>query len=275
VLKKNERLKTEKIYLLKLFIQNAAQAIRNAELHVKLLQKEKLSAVGNAMSMLMHDLRSPIKNIKILTGMVRDEDIQSPYLDVIDECALQASEIFDDFLDFVKETSIEKEEVNFESLIKDGLKLAESQTGFDGTVIHIDIADDIFILADKSKFKRCIVNLVNNSIEALKANKIPNSCIDIYSEMNTAKNEVDLVIKDNGNGVPAKIIETLFEPFVTHNKSNGTGLGLAIVHQFIKAHDGNIKVENEGGAKFTITLPARTKISMDKVAKMKVNFIMH
>lgn len=73
VLKKQERLKIEKMYLLKLFVQNAAQAIRNAELDEKLLQTEKLSAVGNAVSMVMHDLRSPIKNIKLITGLMRED----------------------------------------------------------------------------------------------------------------------------------------------------------------------------------------------------------
>ena len=65
VLKKAEKLKTEKLYLLKLFVLNAAKAIHNAELREKLMQKEKLSAIGKAVGMMMHDLRSPIKNIKV------------------------------------------------------------------------------------------------------------------------------------------------------------------------------------------------------------------
>jgi len=54
------------MYLLKLFVQNAP-GIRNAELNEKLLQKEKLSAVGQVIGMVMHDLRTPIKNIKVIT----------------------------------------------------------------------------------------------------------------------------------------------------------------------------------------------------------------
>jgi len=78
-------------------VLNAAKAIRNAELREKLLQKEKLSAVGKAMSMMMHDLRSPIKNIKAMTDMMRLDNIKSEWLDMIDECGRQASEIFEDF----------------------------------------------------------------------------------------------------------------------------------------------------------------------------------
>ena len=122
VLKNQEQLKTEKLYLLKLFVLNAAKAIRNAELREKLLQKEKLSAVGKAVSMMMHDLRSPIKNIKVLTDMMRADHPENEYLDMIDECGVQASEIFEDFLDFIKETPVKKFPVSLDKMIENALK---------------------------------------------------------------------------------------------------------------------------------------------------------
>jgi signal transduction histidine kinase len=64
-----------------------------------------------------------------------------------------------------------------------------------------------------------------------------------------------LKIRDNGPGIPVEILKTVFEPFVTRKKVNGTGLGLAIVKQYIVAHGGEIKVENDNGAVFTIILP--------------------
>src|SRR5579863_3305486 len=127
LLKKEEKLKTEKLYLLKLFVLNAAKAIRNAELREKLLQKEKLSAVGKAMSMMMHDLRSPIKNITVLTDMMRRDNVQSEWLGMIDECGIQASEIFEDFLDFIKETPAKKSPVNIARIVEEGIKLAKAR----------------------------------------------------------------------------------------------------------------------------------------------------
>jgi signal transduction histidine kinase len=64
-----------------------------------------------------------------------------------------------------------------------------------------------------------------------------------------------LAVCDNGPGIPQDILGTLFDPFVTKNKTNGTGLGLAIVKQYIAAHGGKISVSNNKGAVFTITLP--------------------
>jgi two-component system NtrC family sensor kinase len=130
VLKKQEKLKTEKMYLLKLFVQNAAQAIRNAELYEKLLQKEKLSAVGQVIGMVMHDLRSPIKNIKFITNMIREDGNDGDLIDLIDQSAEQASEIFEDFLDFIKDTPVKKLPVNLLKITQEAIKQSENRAGY-------------------------------------------------------------------------------------------------------------------------------------------------
>jgi signal transduction histidine kinase len=254
VLKNQEQLKTEKLYLLKLFVLNAAKAIRNAELREKLLQKEKLSAVGNAVSMMMHDLRSPIKNIKALTDLMRADHPDNEYLNLIDECGVQASEIFEDFLDFIKETPVKKLPVSIDKMIEEGVKLAEAKNTRGKVTIRKNIAPGLVVSGDESKLKRSIMNLVNNAIDALIDSKTGNPTVAIDA-IASASGEAVIKIKDNGPGIPAEIVKTLFEPFVTSKKANGTGLGLAIVKQYITAHGGDIAVNNDQGAEFVITLP--------------------
>lgn len=255
VLKKQEKLKTEKLYLLKLFVLNAAKAIRNAELREKLLQKEKLSAIGKAVSMMVHDLRSPIKNIKVLTDMMRADHPNSEWLDMIDQCGVQASEIFEDFLDFIKETPVKKSPVDISKVIADGLKLTEERNAKGQITIQTNIATGLLVAGDESKLKRCIMNLVNNAMDALAEHKIVTPLIQICANADKATGNVVICVQDNGFGIPPEILKTLFEPFVTKKKSNGTGLGLAIVKQYIHSHGGQIGVENKEGAHFTITLP--------------------
>lgn len=257
VLKDHEQLKTEKLYLLKLFVLNAAKAIHNAELHEKLLQKEKLSAVGKAVSMMMHDLRSPIKNIKVLTDMMRQEHPGNEWLDMIDECGTQASEIFEDFLDFIKETPVKKLPVSLNKIIDEALKSTEGRNT-DGLVkINKNIPDNLMTEGDESKLKRVFINLLNNAIDALTENKVFQPSIDITAKTDKTDNHVTISVHDNGLGIHPEIIKTLFEPFVTKQKSNGTGLGLAIVKQYITAHGGEIKADNNNGAVFTITIPLK------------------
>ena len=255
VLKKEEKLKTEKLYLLKLFVLNAAKAIHNAELREKLLQKEKLSAVGKAVSMMMHDLRSPIKNIKVLTDMMRKDLPQNEWLDMIDECGVQASEIFEDFLDFIKETPVKKMPVDIAKVIEEGIKLAEAKNHKGQVTINRSITGGLIVAGDESKLKRSIMNLVNNAMDALLDNKINKPCIELITAADKKSGKVLITVKDNGPGIPDDISKTLFEPFVTKQKQNGTGLGLAIVKQYIIAHGGEIKVNNDKGAVFTISLP--------------------
>jgi two-component system NtrC family sensor kinase len=253
ILKKHEKLKTEKMYLLKLFIQNAAQAIRNAELNEKLIQKEKLSAVGQVIGMVMHDLRTPVKNIKLITSLMREDGEASDLVDLIDQSAEQASQIFDDFLDFINENTIKKEPINLDKITDEAIKQAESREGFKQITISKNIPKDLVVPGDESKLRRTIINLVNNAIDVLNDLHVQNGLINISAEI--VDKEVLLTVTDNGPGIPTEIRNTLFDSFVTKHKSTGTGLGLAIVKQFVTGHGGKIAVTNNNGAVFSITLP--------------------
>jgi two-component system NtrC family sensor kinase len=253
LLKKHEKLKTEKSYLLKLFVQNAAQAIRNAELNETLLQKEKLSAVGQVIGMVMHDLRTPIKNIKVITGLVREDGNDGDLIDLIDQSAEQASEIFDDFIDFINQTPIKKVPLVLHKVVADAVCVAGNRDGIAFINITENVPENIIVQGDESKLRRAFSNLINNAVDALHDKKVPNASIDIT--VSTSNKMIFILIKDNGPGIPQEIAKTLFEPFVTRQKSNGTGLGLAIVKQYINSHGGDISVENNGGAIFTISLP--------------------
>ena len=234
-------------------MQNAAQAIRNAELNEKLLQKEKLSAVGQVIGMVMHDLRTPIKNIKLITSMMRHESNDSELIDLIDRSAEQASEIFDDFLDFINNTPIKKSPINLNKITAEAIKLAEGREGMLSTQVNVDISEEIIIQADESKLRRAISNLINNAVDALHDHKIVKGYINISAQIENGF--VSLSLSDNGPGIPAEIINTLFDPFVTKCKTGGTGLGLAIVKQYIESHGGTIAVKNAPGASFDINLP--------------------
>jgi two-component system NtrC family sensor kinase len=253
ILKKQERLKIEKMYLLKLFIQNAAQAIRNAELNEKLLQNEKLSAVGQVIGMVMHDLRSPIKSIKLLTDLIRRDGVESQWVGLIDQCAEQASEIFDDFLDFIRNEPVKKSAIPLHKIVTDAIVMNEGRPGLNEVNIQVDVADSLMVQGDESKLRRVFSNLTANAVDALHDHHVKDAEVRISAEI--INKEISITVRDNGPGIPAEIQRTLFEPFVTKTKQQGTGLGLAIVKQYVVAHGGSIEVRNDPGALFTLTLP--------------------
>jgi len=253
ILKKQEKLKIEKMYLLRLFIQNAAQAIRNAELNEKLIQNEKLSAVGQVIGMVMHDLRSPIKSIKMLTDLLRRDGIESQWIDLIDQCAEQASEIFDDFLDFIRNEPVKKSAIPLQKIVADALAMNEGRPGLTSVSTQVDVPAGLMVQGDESKLRRVFSNLTANAIDALHDNGVKHAFVKLSAQL--TNNSICIQVRDNGPGIPPEIQRTLFDPFVTKKKKQGTGLGLAIVKQYIVAHGGSIEVKNDEGAVFTINLP--------------------
>ena len=255
LLNKPEQLKTEKLYLLKLYVQHAAKAIRNTELHQELIQKEKLSAIGQAISMVLHDLRAPLNNISMMTMMLRQENVRSEWLDSIDACNQQATQLFTDFLDYVKGTAIKKQLVNLTKIIESSLQVVGGQTDLQIIRIDINASNGMMIWCDEHKLRRVFVNLLNNAVDVLNAYKIAQPTIIITATEDHQAQRLVLTFTDNGPGIPSAIHTTLFDPFVTRQKQNGTGLGLAIVKQCIVAHGGSICVTNQPGAVFCISLP--------------------
>jgi signal transduction histidine kinase len=240
------------MYLLKLFTQNAAQAIRNAELNEALMQKEKLSAVGQVIGMVIHDLRSPLSTIKQTINLMKEEDYPGDLIGLIDQSLDNASLIFDDLLDFIKENPVRKVPVSLNKIVNVAIKQAETRRGFGKVDFVQDIPEGLVIPGDESKLERVLVNLLNNAVDALA--DIPGKGI-VHIITQTDSKEVVLHITDDGPGIPPEINKTLFDPFVTLHKKNGTGLGLAIVAKFVAMHGGTISVTNDPGANFKISLP--------------------
>lgn len=253
LLRPNETLKTEKIYLLQLFIQNATHAIQNAHLQEELLRKEKLSAAGNALGMLMHDLRTPIMNIPQITELLRADGANEDYLSLLDQSSKQAAEILEDFMDFIREAPIKKDKVRLDELIEEAIDLTNNRRDLSSINLVLEGKDNVYLRGDASKIKRMIMNILSNAGDALLDYKVANPTITIRC---TAEGSFQrITIQDNGPGIPPTVLDKMFQPFTTEGKAEGTGLGLTIVKQYVDAHGGNIHAYNDHGAIFDIRLP--------------------
>jgi signal transduction histidine kinase len=188
-----------------------------------------------------------------MTDMMRQESEGNELIDMIDQSAEQASNIFEDFLDFLKEIPVQKVPVDLNKVVSEAIELAKTHEGWLNITVHSYLPDGQVVPGDESKLRRVMSNLVNNAADVLHDHKITDPTIHISGWVEN--NHLMLVICDNGPGIPRDILSTLFEPFVTKNKHRGTGLGLAIVKQYVNAHGGKIAVSNNNGAIFTIALP--------------------
>jgi signal transduction histidine kinase len=221
LLEPEERLKTEKAYLLQLFIQNATQAIQNAQLQEELMQREKLMVAGKALGMLMHDLRTPIFNIPQITDLLRADGANEEYLSLLDASSKQAQEILEDFLGFVREKPIDFEAVSLGEIIKQAIEYTNNRKTIAVVKIQLDYAQDLKLSGDPSKLKRLIMNLLSNAVDVLKDLTVSDP--QIWVKAKAVGSDVEISIKDNGPGIPEKMIPDLFEPSTTKNKKKVRG----------------------------------------------------
>jgi two-component system phosphate regulon sensor histidine kinase PhoR len=119
------------------------------------------------------------------------------------------------------------------------------------------VPDDLVVYADAGLLRRVFQNLIANAIKYT-----PRGEVVISAQKIGARNAVECVVKDNGAGIPAELIEKIFDKGETDQENeHGTGLGLAIVKTFIEAHGGKVIVESKEdvGATFRFTLPIKAK----------------
>tara|TARA_B110000305_G_C19044189_1_gene449609 strand:- start:187 stop:669 length:483 start_codon:yes stop_codon:yes gene_type:complete len=157
-----------------------------------------------------------------------------------------------EFAEYARPPKIQKDKIRIDSLIEEVIDLYEIDK-----IINIKKDKNIpIIYADQNKLRQVIINLLENSQDALK--EINNPKIKIFVKKKV--NEVELVVEDNGSGIPDEIIGRIFEPYVT-SKKTGTGLGLAVVHKIIDEHEGKIKIDRikNSGTRVTITLGTEEK----------------
>jgi signal transduction histidine kinase len=248
----------ERLYLVRLFLEQAALAIENVDLQDRVIRQEKLSAVGQAISMVAHDLRGPIgsicQGIQLLETMDPDPELLREMHGMILKEAQHSLTIVSDILDFTRNAALKKAPVDVGmmiSVLKEDASAALSETGVSFQVS----GDEAFeFQADESKVRRILLNLIRNAAEALHDAKTPDPRIDLT--IRRSGEAVLFQVSDNGPGVPEAIRDDLFVPFVTGGKSGGTGLGLAIVEQFAAAHGGSVHyATSPHGSVFTVRLP--------------------
>jgi signal transduction histidine kinase len=254
-------LHSERIYLVRLFLEQAASAIRNIDLQEALVRNEKISAVGQALSMLSHDLRNSIGGIRGLAEIsleqMENKESLRENLQLIEKSADRSLEMVNDVLDFIRNNAVAKQEIHLNELISQMRQGTRDLLTQSNIAMEINVPDDVLFQGDISKLERVLLNLVRNAAEVLIDHKVSAPAIAVCA--NVEDNQLVIRVKDNGPGIPVEIKDKLFMPFTTYGKSGGTGLGLAIVRQFVEAHGGSIAVDSSAaGTEFKIILPLKS-----------------
>ena len=223
---------------------------------------QRHSAWGEIARRLAHEIKNPLTPIQLSAERIQHKF--SNKLSKEDSIILERSTntivnqvnalkiMVNEFAEYARPPKIQKDTIRIDSLVDEVIELYEIDK-----IIKIKKDKNIpIIYADQNKLRQVIINLIENSQDALKSIKKPKIKIIIKKKIN----EVELIVEDNGIGIPDEIIGRIFEPYVT-SKKTGTGLGLAIVHKIIEEHNGKIKIEriNNSGTRVIIKLKSGKK----------------
>ena len=236
-------------------------------------EQSKMAALGEMIGNIAHQWRQPLSIISSGStgmklqkeyGLLTDEDFYK-VCDSINTNAQYLSKTIDDFRNFIR-GDIEKTVFNLEDSLDSFIHLVESAIKNNDIKIIFDLEKNLIVNGFKNELIQCIINIFNNSKDALKENNIQNRLIFISSY--SKDNKLIIKIKDNAGGIPEDILPKIFEPyFTTKHKSQGTGLGLHMTYNLIvdgmkgiiEAHNVSYKYNNNEyiGAEFKINLPIK------------------
>lgn len=231
--------------------------------------RDRLAALGEMAAAIAHELKNPLAGIEVMAGLLRrhlngSSDVQSLLNDIISE-AKMANAIVQEVLEFVRPIRLQVQHTSIAQVLHDAIRMAESK----GTRRKINVSARVdeavpLIQADHHQLCQVFTNLLVNAFEAMDGQ----GTVAITARAGTEDDHRGMVeppgalptlvvdVCDDGPGVPADVLDRIFNPFFT-TKPQGSGLGLAIVRKIIDAHDGRIDVNPgpHGGTRFRVTLP--------------------
>jgi signal transduction histidine kinase len=222
-----------------------------------LRRSDELATAGRLALELMHDIRNPLealRNLNYLTSQTaNDPEEVRRYARLAEEQIAIVIEIANSTLDFTKATNRPKP-VSLVSLTEAALRI--HQRTIEGKKIHLvkDLAEDAVAPVYSGEMLQVISNLLTNALDALPP------AGTIYVRLRKRQGEVQLLIADNGHGIPPEHGAEIFRPFFTTKQDRGTGLGLALSQKIVGRHRGTIKMRSsvrpgKSGTLFKISLP--------------------
>nr|WP_206699569.1 PAS domain-containing protein [Bacillus atrophaeus] len=220
-----------------------------------MLKSEKLSIAGQLAAGIAHEIRNPLTAIKgFLQLMKPTMEGNEHYFDIVFSELSRIELILSELLMLAKpQQHAFKEHLNLKKLISEVTALLETQANLNGIFIKTAFQrDSIFINGDQNQLKQVFINLIKNAVESMPDGGTV--------EIDTTEDEhsVHVTIKDEGEGIPEKVLKRIGEPFLT-TKEKGTGLGLMVTFNIIENHQGTIQVDSkpEKGTAFKISFPKK------------------
>jgi signal transduction histidine kinase/ActR/RegA family two-component response regulator len=226
----------------------------------KMLQTEKMAAIGQLVSGVAHELNNPLTSIMGYAQLLlsrRENDERTADARMIYQEAERAGRIVKNLLLFARETKPERRPVNLNEIVERGLALRSYELKVENIHVVLELDPDLpTTLADATQLQQAVLNLVVNAEQAIQQGR-GHGQVRVRTFRISAE-RLALEVADDGPGIPPEVASRIFDPFFTTKPVGlGTGLGLSIVYGIVHEHGGEISVESQPGCgtKFLLELP--------------------
>jgi PAS domain S-box-containing protein len=225
------------------------------ELEEKLRQNERLAAVGNTVSQIVHEIKNPLMIIggfaqQLLKAQTLDAKGVQKLAIIVEEVA-RLEAMMAEMRDYSRPPGLKRETGSILTLLQEVFNLYSEILKEKNIELILTPSEPLPTYnLDYQQMKQVLVNLVKNASEAMAEGGT------ITVSVQRRPPHLEIVVADTGEGMPPDVVENIFTPYFT-TKSKGSGLGLVISRNIIRAHNGDLGVESQPGkgSVFTIRLP--------------------
>ncbi|HNY66374.1 MAG TPA: cache domain-containing protein [Deltaproteobacteria bacterium] len=242
-------------------VQYAVDITDKKALTEKLIQAEKMAAVGQMSAHVAHEIRNPLTSVLLHSELLEDEirehgeneEAQALILTIKTEID-RLSQITEEYLSYARLPVPKKQYIDPEAEANAVVSMLMPEAKRRNIEIKVTSTGNLpKILIDRGQFKQLLINLIKNAEDAMPSGG------NLEIALMAIKDNFLLLVKDTGYGIPQELTRRIFDPYFT-TKDNGTGLGLALVQYIASAHDGWVDVESQKGTGstfiFSIPIPS-------------------
>ena len=229
-------------------------------LQEQLIQSEKMSAIGQLVSGVAHELNNPLAGISAFAQLLLSEKRFPPdqrtAAEMIYAEARRASRIVQNLLTFARQHKPERTPTQVNQVLDDTLELRGYELRVRGIDVERDYDEQVpETMADAHQLQQVFLNLITNAEQAMERSERDKQRLTVRTRR--AGDVLRIEVEDTGPGIPPNLLERIFNPFFTTKPTgSGTGLGLSISLGIVREHEGRIWAENAAqGARFVIDLP--------------------
>ena len=251
----------------------------------RLIQKDKMAALGRMASGIAHEIRNPLEIIYmgmdyIENNLPADKPEMQESIEKIFNAVSRADNIIKNVLSFSRQAAFKITQLPLSPLLDNVLALGKPKLEKSGVIVRREYADkSLEVAGDNTMLEQVFLNLVNNAADAMKDCKEKILTVRAYKQLVTeigyktgyrradffsiGDEMIVVEISDTGKGIPEETLSKIFEPFFTTKPTNeGTGLGLSVAHMIMDRLSGSIDVESREnqGTTFFVKLQPTTKM---------------